>query len=120
MTDPSDLVRTYMEALTSGSAGLATARELLADDLEYHDPMMTVDRADELIAQLEQLNAESADIRLVEMVAADGVVATLTDFAMPNGDRIPFTQWFWVDEGQITKSRVIYDPRPFLEMRAEM
>lgn len=120
MANPTEVVRTYLDALTTGSAGLGTARELLADDLEYHDPMMSVDSADELISQLEQLDAEHADIELVEMASGDGVVATLTSFAMPNGERVPFTQWFWVDEAKITRSRVIYDPRPFLELGAEM
>lgn len=120
MTDPAELVRTYLDALTSGPAGLATARELLADDLEYHDPLMAVDRADDLIAQLGQLDAGNADIELVELASGDGVVAVLTSFGMPDGDRVLFTQWFWVDGDEITRIRVIYDPRAFLELGADM
>lgn len=116
MTNPADLVTTYLEALTSGPAGLVAARELLADDLEYHDPLMAVDRADDLIAQLTLMSPETADIELVEVTDRDGVVAVLTTFGMPDGSRLPFTQWFWVEGGKITRSRVIYDPRPFLEM----
>ncbi|MGD2101254.1 MAG: nuclear transport factor 2 family protein [Acidimicrobiia bacterium] len=120
MDNAAEIVRTYLDALTEGPAGLATARELLADDLEYHDPMMSVERADDLIAQLRQINAGNVDIELVELIPGDGVVASLTSFAMPNGERVPFTQWFWVEGAKITRSRVIYDPRPFLELGEQM
>ena len=47
-------------------------------------------------------------------------IAALTAFHLPDGSSVPFSQWFWIEEGKIAKIRVIYDPRPFLELAAEV
>ena len=109
-----EVVRSYLDSLAAGPTGLAEARALLADELEYHDPLMTVGTADDLIGQLATLDTANADIEIQEMTEGPGVVAVLTSFGMPGGERLAFTQWFWVEDGRIVRSRVIYDPRPFL------
>lgn len=116
MSDLTTLVREYLDALTAGPDGLAAARELLADDLDYHDPLLPITDADDLISRLEQLDPSTAAIELVEMAAGTDVVAVLTSFTMPMGEQVAFTQWFWIKDGKISRSRVIYDPRPFLAL----
>ena len=118
MTTPTEVVTEYLDSLALGPKGFGRARELLADDLEYHDILMSVDSADGLIAALEQLGTEDAPIELLEMAEGGNTVAVLTTFSLPTGP-VHFTQWFWVVDGRISRSRVIYDPRPFLEMNTD-
>lgn len=113
MPDHTRLVRDYLEALHSGR--LARARELLADDLVYHDPMMTARDADDLIRQVEGFGG-AANTEIREVVGQGDVVAALTTFRPPQAPAIPFSQWFRIGDGRITSIQVIYDPRPFLEM----
>ena len=108
-----ETVRTYLEALTAGPDGLTTARGLLADDLEYHDPMMPATTADGLIESLRSMAPHNSRIDLVEIVADGDVVASLTHFEMPDGSKVPFTQWFWLRSGLIQRSQVIYDTAAF-------
>ena len=54
---------------------------------------------------------------MLAIATAGDAVAVLTKFTLPHGAPLHFTQWFWVTDGKITRSRVIYDPRPFLEMQ---
>ncbi len=114
MSSNTQLVVSYLDALAEGRDSLPRARELLSDDLDYHDPLMAVQSADELIAALDSLDPGGAPIDRIEIAENDSAVAVLTTFALPTGP-VFFTQWFWVDAGKIAKSRVIYDPAPFLE-----
>jgi len=117
--DNAQRIRDYLEALFSGPEGRARARAVLADDLEYHDPMMEARDADDLIEQIEAYGEGGGARNEIREVIADGSrVAALTAFHLPDGRSVSFSQWFWIEEGKIVKIRVIYDPRPFLEMVA--
>ena len=52
---------------------------------------------------------------MLAIATAGDAVAVPTKFALPDSAPLHFTQWFSVTDGKITRSRVIYDPRPFLE-----
>lgn len=117
MSTNREIVTSYLDALATGPTGMPAARELLADDLEYHDALMGSAQADELIDQLRELDTSGAPIEILEIATAGDAVAVLTTFTLPSGAPLHFTQWFWVADGKITASRVIYDPRPFLEMQ---
>lgn len=108
-----ETVRTYLEALTAGPDGLTKARGLLADDLDYHDPMMPVTTADGLIESLRSMAPHESKIDLIEIVGDGDAVAALTHFEMPDGRAVPFTQWFWLESGLIQRSQVIYDTSAF-------
>lgn len=117
--DNTHRVRDYLEALFSGPEGRARARAVLADDLEYHDPMMEARDADDLIEQIEgygEGGGERNEIR--EVITEGNRVAALTAFHLPDGSSVLFSQWFWIEDGKIAKIQVIYDPRAFLEMAA--
>ena len=117
--EATEIVRRYQSSLMSDSDGLKVARSLLADDVDYHDPMMPIADADDLIAQLERLGPLDPEAAtLLEITDRGDVVATLTSFALPTGAEVLFSQWFWIADGRIAKTRVIYDPRPFFEMPA--
>jgi len=111
-----DIVTSYLDALAS-PGGLGRARDLLADDLEYHDALMGAADADELIDRLRELDTAGAPIEVLEIATGGATVAVLTTFTLPTGAPVHFSQWFWVTDAKISKCRVIYDPRPFLEMR---
>ncbi|MGD8496544.1 MAG: nuclear transport factor 2 family protein [Gemmatimonadales bacterium] len=115
MNDTIRLIRDYLEAVHGEPDGPARARRLLADDLEYVDPLMTARDADDLIRQIEQAGG-GAETRIEAVVGEGGVGAALTFFRMPGAEPIAFTQWFRIEDGKIASIRTIYDPRPFLEM----
>ena len=107
----------YLDAIAQGANGLVAARNLLADDLDYHDPLLPAATADELIDRLAELDTAAAPIEILEMASSDNTVAVLTEFTMPDDIVVNFTQWFWLRDGKIIKSTVIYDTRPFVEHR---
>lgn len=118
MSSNSDVVVSYLDALNEGRSGLDRARELLSDDLDYHDALMAVQSADELISALDSLDPGGAPIDRLEIAENASAVAVLTTFTLPTGP-VYFTQWFWVEGAQIVRSRVIYDPTSFLAMDPE-
>lgn len=119
MNQTTRLIRDYLEAVHGEPDGIGRARRLLADDLEYVDPLMSARDADDLVQQIEQSGGGGAETRIETVVGEDGVGAALTFFRLPGGDPIAFTQWFALEDGKIASIRTIYDPRPFLEMMNE-
>ena len=113
-----DTVRAYLDVATPGP-GLDPdkVRPLLADDYSVEDTLMGAASADEFVEKLRQAAAGGGGSAEVEAVVGDDeVVAALTRFEM-GPTHVMFTQWFWVQDGKLKKSRVIYDPRPFLAMQ---
>ena len=113
-----DIVRQYLEVATPGSLDPDRVRPLLADDYSVEDPLMPVSGADAFVDKLRSVAGTPGDAGgTVEAVVGDeGIVCALTRF-QAGPTTIWFSQWFWVEDGKIARSRVIYDPRAFLAMR---
>lgn len=117
--NPIELVRGYLDAATPGNIQFDKVRTYLADDYRVKDPLMTVQGADAFVEQLRQVSQGGGpEMRTTveAVVGADDIVVALTRFEM-GPVKVTFSQWFWVKGDKIQHSEVIYDPRPFLELR---
>ena len=115
-----ETVRAYLEVATPGpDLKPDRVRPLLADDYVVDDALMGAASADAFVAQLRQAAAASGPgVGHVEAVVGnDEVVAALTRFTMGEVT-VLFSQWFWVRDGKLQRSKVIYDPRAFLAMQS--
>lgn len=118
MATNADIVRRYLETMVPGTDRLDEVRTLLADDLEFIDPMMQVADADDLIAQVRRFGSGGDTVvrnRIRHVIAEGDVVAALSEFPGPGGTTLTYAQWFWMRDGRIARIRVVYDPRPFLQ-----
>jgi hypothetical protein len=90
----------------------AAARSLLHDDLSFHGPIDTFERADDYIDALERLQPMVEDIE-TERVFSDGDdVVVLFELITPQG-RAPVAEWYRVDGDKIAALKVYFDARPF-------
>lgn len=111
-----ELIRTYLEAVTPGRTQFDRVRQLLTDDFTMSDPLMSADSADHFVAQLRAFGeGPPMRTRIEEVVGHGNTVAALTRVELGEHS-IEFSQWFRIRDDKIQHLRVIYDPRPFLRM----
>jgi ketosteroid isomerase-like protein len=113
-----EIIRNYFKQFFSGKARHAAVRGLLTDDFSFGDPLMSARSADDYVAQLKAAGDELemyVDVR--EVVGEGNIVAALVDFHGPSG-KMTYAQWFTFRNGKISHLQVVYDPRPFLEMKS--
>jgi ketosteroid isomerase-like protein len=109
--DPRSVAETYFDAWRSHE--FARLREVLADDVTFRGPLGTADGADEAIQGLEGMAKSVMDDIVVEKVFVDGSdVVTWFALHTPGSDPLPTANWSRVEDGKITRIRVVFDPRP--------
>lgn len=108
------IVRRYFDELFSGRFRPSAAREWLADEFTFHDPLMKADSADDYVAKLRAV-ADELDLRgeLLQVVGEGEEICAIVSFEGPAGP-MPYAHWFTLREGKIARLQVFYDPRPFL------
>ena len=93
-------------------------RGLICDDFRFHGPMMQAGSADEYINGVKQFNCD-VQFTDVEMIEKGDTVMSFFTFNISK----PFTGTFRMAEkvrfrqGKIQSSELIYDARPFPEMK---
>jgi ketosteroid isomerase-like protein len=112
MSDARDVVERYHRAF--GGKDFATARSLLADDLDFRGPIDTFRSADDYLAAIQRLSS------IVEGVEVERVIADGDDVAVFYGlvtstpaGTAPVAEWYRVRDGKIAAIRVYFDARPF-------
>lgn len=113
--DNIEIIKSYFEKFFSGPARHSEVRDLLTEDFQFRDPLMSAESADDYVSQLVKLGDEMdlhAHVR--EIVAGGETVAALVDFEGPTGT-VTYAQWFKIRNGKIAGLQVLYDPRPFLD-----
>lgn len=104
------LVERYHEAWKQHD--FDTARSLLRDDLSFHGPIDTFERADDYVDALRRLQPMVEGVELAMIVSEGDDAVVLFDLITPKG-RTPVAEWYHVEADKITAVRVYFDPRPF-------
>ena len=91
-----------------------TAREHLADDLDFSGPIDDFDNADDYIEAIKGLSqiVTGTNTRRVFVDGDDVCVVYDLKTITPAGD-VPVAEWYHVEDGTISMIRVFFDARPF-------
>lgn len=110
-----ELIRRYLSVASPGSLDPDSVRKFLADDVLIEDTLMPSSGADAFVAALRQVPSGEGMSASVQHVVADDRVGAARVLFQAGEMKVQFSQWFWIEDGKITRIQVIYDPRPFLE-----
>jgi len=102
---------TYFEAWRDRDFDLL--RTVLAEDVRFSGVFGDADGVDECIAGLRGMAASVMDtLRLTVRVVEGAEAMTWFDLVARNGAVVPTVNWSHVEDGLITRIRVVFDPRP--------
>jgi ketosteroid isomerase-like protein len=90
----------------------AKARRFLDDDLSFHGPIDTFNRADDYVASITRLGAMMKGLRHEKTLVDGNEVAVfyILDTALGSA---PVADWYTVRDGKIASIRTYFDARPF-------
>jgi hypothetical protein len=106
--DTRELVESYHNAWTSGDFG--TARELLADDLDFRGSVNTFTNADDFIAVLSHFRGILRGVKLLRSFFDDQGAALLYDCdTVTSAGILRTAEFITVSENRITEIRLVFD-----------
>ena len=113
-THPQEIVDQYYAAWTNKD--FATARRLLHDDLSFHGPIDTFDKADDYIEALKRLSQITlgADVQKIFVDGDD--VCVIYDLKTAPVPSSRTSEWYRVRDGKVASVSVVFDARPFAAM----
>lgn len=103
----------YFDAWRDRDFGLL--RTVLAEDVQFSGVFGVAAGIDECVAGLEGMAGSVMDtLRLTHRIVEGSDAMTWFDLIARNGAIVPTVNWSHVEEGLITRIRVVFDPRPLL------
>lgn len=117
MSSPSEVMNEYLDAFTSGPDGGEKARGLLADDFEFHGPMLQTSGVDEFLEGASGLGPIVRGYRMIKQVEDGNDVISIYDFLIgaPGQDDVAITmsEWATVLDGKLTRSVLLFNVKDF-------
>ena len=109
-----EIVMGYFEA--AARRDFKSARDYLKDDISYVSPLNSFDRAEPYLQYNFGLHMPKPDIKKI-FTDGDDVCffQELNDFPKPHVT-VFASVWCHVDGGKISSIRVLFDPRPFVQL----
>jgi hypothetical protein len=89
----------------------ARLRSVLADDVDFTGPLGHVTGGDECLRGLQGLSTIMTGIQVQQVFTAGSDVLTWYDMATTVASPVPVANWMHVEDGEITRIRVAFDPR---------
>jgi SnoaL-like domain len=105
-----NIVTNLLEAINRED--FTTAREFLQDDMKYIGVFGSRDGADASLGEVQQL---SLKFGIRKVIAEGNEVAVFYDLST-SGITLFAAGWFQIQDGKVNLIRVVFDPRPVLEM----
>ena len=103
----------YFDAWRERDFGLL--RTVLAEDVQFSGVFGDADGVEECIAGLEGMaDSVMETLRLTRRIVEGPDALTWFDLVARNGAIVPTVNWSHVEDGLITRIRVVFDPRPLL------
>lgn len=87
---------------------------LLADDMTFTGPLATVTGAAECRRGIEGMSQILDRVQVLATAAEGGDVITWFEMYLPDADPVPGANWSCVEDGQVRRVRVAFDPRTIL------
>lgn len=111
-TTPADIATAYFAAWKGKD--FDAYRSLLAADVDFVGALGEAHGADECVAGLRKLAEITTDIVIHKLLADGTDVLTWFDLHTTAAPPCPVANWTHVEDGEITRIRVTFDPRPLL------
>lgn len=103
----------YFDAWRERDFGLL--RTVLAEDVQFSGVFGDADGVEDCIAGLEGMaDSVMETLRLTRRIVEGPDAMTWFDLVARNGAIVPTVNWSHVEDGLITRIRVVFDPRPLL------
>ena len=114
--EPAHIARAYVQAL--GDKELGTIEALLAPDVEYTGPAMTLSSAAEVLTALRRIGAILVRTAIRRVFAQGDEACVIYDFVTdtPIGT-VPTVEWLRIEGGRIRSVNLYYDRAPWLALR---
>lgn len=109
MADPAAVAAVYFEAWQARDLG--RLRSVLADDVDFAGPLGQVTGGDECLKALEGLSRILTGIATQKIFEAGPDVLTWYEMSTSIAPPVPVANWMRVENGEITRIRVAFDPR---------
>lgn len=115
--DTRQLIETYHQAWTSGD--IVKARGCLAEDLDFQGSIQTFKKADDFAPALAQFQGMLRGVTLLQSLFSESGAALLydCDTRSPAGV-IRTAEFFTVQDGKITRIRLVFDATELRELGA--
>lgn len=103
----------YFDAWRERDFGLL--RTVLAEDVQFSGVFGDADGVEDCIAGLEGMaDSVMETLRLTRRIVEGPDAMSWFDLVARNGAIVPTVNWSHVEDGLITRIRVVFDPRPLL------
>jgi ketosteroid isomerase-like protein len=114
--EPAHIARAYLHAF--GDKELDKIEALLAPDVEYTGPAMTLSSAAEVLTALRRIGAILVRNEIRRVFADGNDVCVIYDFVTDTTlGTVPTVEWLTIVEGRIRAVKVYYDRAPWLALR---
>jgi hypothetical protein len=115
--EPAQIARAYVHAF--GDKELGKIEALLAPDVEYTGPAMTLSSAPEVLTALRRIGAILVRNEIRRVFAEGNEACVIYDFVTDTSlGTVPTVEWLTIVGGRIRSVRVYYDRAPWLALRA--
>lgn len=109
---PEEVAATYFHAWRNGD--IDRVRPLLHPDVTFAGAMGATDGAEETLSGLAGIFAMTRQVEVIKRWADGPDVLTWFELRTAGAGPLPVVNWSRVEDGQITRIRVTFDPRPLL------
>ncbi len=113
--NPKQVVQNYLDIFFGEKFNPIILKPLLTDDFSFNGPLMEANSSEEFIAKLKHFGEEiEMNATIHKLVCEATTVVAQYDFLLPNKSIVPATEWYEVEDGEISKMLLICDPKHFL------
>ena len=111
--NPADIAATYFDAWKAKD--FDRLRSVLADDATFRGPLGSADDGDACLQGLKGMSEIVTDIVVHKRFVDGPDVLTWFDLHTTVAPPAATANWSHVEDGKITRIRVVFDPRPILD-----
>ena len=116
--EPEAIARTYLESV--GNKDLAKVEDLLAPDITFVGPVMTLSGVRVVIAALRRIGAVHVRNDIQRVFVDGDEVCVIYDFVTDTVGVVPTIEWLRVERGRIRSVKLYYDQLPWTTLRQEL
>ncbi|QTD38079.1 nuclear transport factor 2 family protein [Polaribacter batillariae] len=110
------IVQNYLDIFFGEKFNPEKLTPLLTEDFHFQGPMMTANSLKEFITNLKTFGSEiKMDSEIFRLVAEKNTVVAHYDFLLPNGRRVPASEWYEIEGEKISKMFLFCDSKLFFD-----
>jgi ketosteroid isomerase-like protein len=108
----------YLDAV--GKKELDRVADLVAPDIRFVGPAMTITSAQDLLAALRRIGAIHVRNEIKRVFSDGDEVCVIYDFVTDTVGALPTIEWMRIRDGRIRSVNLYYDQVPWIRVREEL